>query len=223
MNQDVDQTISNKVALVLMPFNKSYDDIYLIGIKEVLEKYGIRCSRIDEELFVGQILEELQKSISESDIIIAETTDKNPNVYYEIGYAHALEKIVILITKDANTLPFDLKGYKHIDYNGEIRILREELEKYIIWIKDTTRAVYLSRSPVSLREETKNALIYLYEQNEPRPAAEVLERAKGIYGILNDLKVLGYVKFHGSFQTHTPIQLTEEGRLAVEHLLKSKK
>jgi len=222
MDEDQKNQLYEKVALVLMPFNKSYDDIYQIGIKEVLRKYGIRCSRIDEELFTGQILEELQKCIAESDIIIAETTDKNANVYYEIGYAHALEKLVLLIAKNADSLPFDIKGYNHIVYNGEIRKLREELEKYLRWIEDTYQSVNIYRNPRLLREPHKKALIYLNDRGEPRPAAEVLERAEGIYGILNDLKLLGYVKFYGKLQPYTPIYITKDGDIAVEALLNMK-
>lgn len=54
-----------KEALVLMPFDGSYDDIYQFGIKDVLEKRGYHCIRIDEKSFHGQVIDEIQRSIVE--------------------------------------------------------------------------------------------------------------------------------------------------------------
>jgi hypothetical protein len=60
-------------------------------------------------------------------------TGKNPNVFYEVGYAHALGKNVILLTKNSEDIPFDLKHYPHIVYNGKIVLLKDELKKRLIW------------------------------------------------------------------------------------------
>ena len=141
-----------KLAIVLMPFSKEYDDLFLIGIKEVLEKRGFNCTRVDDKYFPGQIVEEIQRSIAESDVIIAEMTDRNPNVYYEVGYAHGINKYPILITKDTQELPFDLQGYKHIVYRGEIKTLRIELDKYIDWLESRAGLTNGDELPVLLIE-----------------------------------------------------------------------
>ena len=47
-------------------------------------------------------------------------TGRNPNVFYETGYAHALGKHVILLTQEAKDIPFDLKHYQHIIYAKRI-------------------------------------------------------------------------------------------------------
>lgn len=212
-----------KAALILIPFDSSLNDIYLLGIKEVFEKHGYSCSRVDEEVFQGQIISEIQNRIQASDIIVAETTDKNPNVYYEVGYAHALDKHVILITKDAATLPFDLKGYKHIEYKGEITLLRSELEKQILWIeKYSSRIRKIVRDPKLLRTASKEALLYMYESGEDVAIAEFLEHAKGVLGILNDLRTIGYIKWQGDCHTvspYAPVYLTEDGKNAAKMLL----
>jgi len=64
-------------------------------------------------------------------VIVAEMTNKNPNVFYEVGYAHGLGKPAILLTKHARDIPFDLKHYPHVVYEGQIRTLKTELEKVI--------------------------------------------------------------------------------------------
>lgn len=214
----VDKT---KMVLVLMPFDESFGDIYLFGIKEVFEKRGYRCVRVDEKLFSGQIIDEIQRNIVESDVIVAEMTDKNANVYYEVGYAHGLGKQPILITKQANTLPFDLRGYKHIVYSGKIKTLRIELEKHLDWLEQASSAIQeIIRDPTHLRVESKAILIHLYKAGEDRPAAECAERARGIFAVLNDLRFIGYVRFEGPLRPHTTIHLNEIGKEAARTLVK---
>jgi len=62
-------------------------------------------------------------------------TGRNPNVFYEVGYAHALEKRCVLLTSNANDIPFDLKHHRHIIYNNSISDLCESLRGELIWQK----------------------------------------------------------------------------------------
>ena len=61
-------------------------------------------------------------------------TGRNPNVFYETGYAHALNKKVILLTQKISDIPFDLTHYPHIIYDGKIIKLKEELKKRVDWL-----------------------------------------------------------------------------------------
>lgn len=66
-------------------------------------------------------------------------TDRNPNVFYEVGYAHALGKIVLLLTQKTDDIPFDLKHRQHIVYEGDIEKLKKELVEKLKWaIKEST-------------------------------------------------------------------------------------
>ncbi|MFH1304613.1 MAG: hypothetical protein ABIK07_26470, partial [Planctomycetota bacterium] len=60
-------------------------------------------------------------------------TGKNANVFYEVGYAHALGKPTILITKNADDIPFDLKHFPHIIYKESISDLRVKLMNRVKW------------------------------------------------------------------------------------------
>jgi hypothetical protein len=112
---------------VLMPFSTDLDDLYYLGILETARKLNCSCDRVDEIEFTGSIMEKIYESITNARAIVAEVTSQNLNVYYEVGYAHALNKPTILITKDVNNAPFDLSGYNHIIYK-DIRDLRCKLE-----------------------------------------------------------------------------------------------
>ncbi|HEX8176522.1 MAG TPA: hypothetical protein VF543_15635 [Pyrinomonadaceae bacterium] len=123
-------------VFVLMPFSKQFDDIYQLGIRSACIDAGAYCERVDEQIFVENILERLYNQIAKADLIVAEMTGRNANVFYEVGYAHALKKQVILLTQNAEDIPFDLKHYPHIVYEGSIVNLKEQLEIRVRWIID---------------------------------------------------------------------------------------
>ena len=62
-------------------------------------------------------------------------TGRNPNVFYEVGYAHAKNKLCILLTKNAQDIPFDLKHHRHLVYNS-VSDLKRKLRQDIEYIKE---------------------------------------------------------------------------------------
>ena len=118
-------------VFALMPFANKYNDVYRLGIKEPLEKMGLICERADEIQFSGDILNQIIVSINKADLIVADMTGNNPNVFYEVGYAHALKKETILITEDSENIFFDLHGINHVVYGRSIIKLRNNLVKRV--------------------------------------------------------------------------------------------
>jgi len=122
-------------AFVLMPFSEEFKDIYKFGIKEVANELGIRAERVDEQLYSEGMLDRIYSQIDEADIIIADMTGRNPNVFYEIGYAHARNKLCLHLTKETADIPFDLQHKRHIVYHGSIELLNEKLTENLKWAK----------------------------------------------------------------------------------------
>ncbi|MBC8492914.1 MAG: hypothetical protein H8D43_03935 [Chloroflexi bacterium] len=120
-------------VFVLMPFHESFDDVYQLGIKPACQAAGAYCERVDEQIFQESILERTYNQIAKADLIVSDMSGRNPNVFYETGYAHALGKKVILLTHHSEDIPFDLKHYPHIIYGGKIAFLKEELERRVSW------------------------------------------------------------------------------------------
>ena len=118
-------------VFVIMPFSEEFEDVYLAGIKPACERAGAYAERVDEQIFREQILQRVYNQISKADIIVADMSGRNANVFYETGYAHALGKNVILITKVVEDIPFDLKDFPHIVYEGRIALVLQQLEKHI--------------------------------------------------------------------------------------------
>ncbi|HEX8737876.1 MAG TPA: hypothetical protein VF721_21270 [Pyrinomonadaceae bacterium] len=136
-------------CFVLMPFSEEFDDVYRIGIKEACDKAGAYCERVDEQIFSERILDRVYNQIAKADLIVADMSGRNPNVFYEVGYAHALGKLTILLTKNADDIPFDLKHFTHIVYGTKVSVLRDELEK---------RVKYFIENPPTKLSDTKIGL-----------------------------------------------------------------
>src|SRR5215469_2933896 len=122
-----------KFVFTLIPFSEAFDDIYTLGIKPACGSAGAYCERIDDQIFSEDILSRYYSQINKADLIVVDMTGRNPNVFYERGYAHALNKRVILLTQTAEDIPFDLKHYPHIVYSGRITFLKDELQRPVQW------------------------------------------------------------------------------------------
>jgi hypothetical protein len=130
---NMEETQPKPFVFVLMPFAKELDDLYQLGIKACCTEAGAYCERVDETFFEEGIVSRIYNQISKADIVVAEMTGRSPNVFYEVGYAHALGKRVILLTATAQDIPFDLTQYSHIVHGGRIVDLKAELKKRIEW------------------------------------------------------------------------------------------
>lgn len=118
-------------VFVLMPFKEEFSDVYQFGIKSACQEVGAYCSRIDEQSFTESIFERLFNQIARADIIVADMSGRNPNVFFEVGYAYALNKKVVLLAQNPTDIPFDLKIYPHIIYGSQIITLKHQLETWI--------------------------------------------------------------------------------------------
>lgn len=112
-----DITVEKGLCFVLMPFNPSLEPIYEDHIRNVIEqKCGMKCLRADEITSNREIIEDIWESICKAIIIIADLTNRNPNVFYEVGICHTVGKDVILITQSLDDVPFDLGHIRVIHY-----------------------------------------------------------------------------------------------------------
>jgi nucleoside 2-deoxyribosyltransferase len=116
-----------KFAFVCMPFAREFEDVYTLGIRPAIAECGFRCVRCDEIHHSSNIMTVLYNQVSTAHIVIADMTGRNPNVYYEVGYAHGRGKEVVLLVQRADDIPFDLRGLNHIVYEGRIAYLKEKL------------------------------------------------------------------------------------------------
>lgn len=123
-------------VFIISQFGDIYDQLYDGVIKPLCDKNNIKPIRADEISNSSVILDDIIKYIQTANIIIADITPNNPNVFYELGYAHAIGKEVILLCERGKRagLPFDISGYRTIFYEntmiGKDKI-EKEVEKYL--------------------------------------------------------------------------------------------
>ena len=108
-------------AFVVMQFTSPFDELYEEVIHPVCDDLGIKAYRASDIYRPGVVLQDIIQGLAESSVIIAEITPANPNVFYELGYSHALSKPVILLAERDTALPFDVGGYRVIFYENAIR------------------------------------------------------------------------------------------------------
>ena len=121
---------SRPEAFVIMQFGEHYDALFKDVIKPIAHEMGLKAYRADDVYKPGIILQDIIRGIVEAEIVIAEITPSNPNVFYELGYAHALGKTTILLAERGKELPFDISSYRCIFYNNTIRG-KNDVEKHL--------------------------------------------------------------------------------------------
>ncbi len=121
--------IQPDIAFVMMwmdPGRPELEDVYTT-VQRTFKKFGIAAERADDIEHSGKITEEIINKIRSSEFLYADLTGARPNVYYEVGFAHALSKKVILYRKSGESLHFDLAGYNCPEYKN-----LSDLEKKLI-------------------------------------------------------------------------------------------
>lgn len=105
-------------CFVMMPFASPLGEYYSKIYEPAIEKAGLKAVRADDDIFgTGKIIDQIWTGITSAKVLIAELTSRNPNVYYELGLAHALKKPVVLVCSNEQDVPFDLKHIRVIYYD----------------------------------------------------------------------------------------------------------
>lgn len=144
------------LCFVIMPFDAEFKGIFNTIIKDTAQELGFTCQTA-EEATTGHITKTIFESIYFAKVIIADLTNSNANVFYELGVAHSIGRKTILISQD-KTIPFDISHDLVIFYDNSIQggeKLRNDLDKSLRKILnggtiDNPTQMFL---PKSLQEE----------------------------------------------------------------------
>lgn len=109
---------ASDTCFVMMPFASPLGEYFSKIYEPAIEKAGLKAVRADDDIFgTGKIIDQIWNGINSAKVLIAELTSRNPNVYYELGLAHALKKPVVLVCSNEQDVPFDLKHIRVIYYD----------------------------------------------------------------------------------------------------------
>jgi hypothetical protein len=105
-------------CFVMQPFVNPFGGYFNSIFKPAIEQAGLQAIRAYAEIFAtGKIMDQIWRGIRDASVLVAELTSKNPNVFYELGLAHALEKPVVLVASNQEDVPFDLRHIRVILYD----------------------------------------------------------------------------------------------------------
>lgn len=135
---ELDKTEEKKMCFVIMPFSSTqscdeeeWTEIFEKLVKPAVEDSGFNYECKRANLLHGEIIEHIMDNLNRAQLVIADLTDKNPNVLYELGVRHALRDVAILISQDKKDIPFDLQPYIVLKYGWKLKDERDSFKKSI--------------------------------------------------------------------------------------------
>jgi hypothetical protein len=115
----------SREAFVLIPFTQKFNKVYGEVIAPICKGLGYEVNKADSTNTSQNILRDIIEGISNADLLIADLTNSNANVFYEAGVAHGLGIPTVLITQSIDSVPFDLQAYHMIEYSTEFHEIED--------------------------------------------------------------------------------------------------
>lgn len=165
-------------CFVIQPFDKDkFDKRYIDIFEPAISKSELEPYRIDRDLSVRIPIDDIEKGIIESVICFAEITTDNPNVWYELGFAFACKKDVVMVCSDERPqgkFPFDIQHRQILTYKtsstSDFETLKDAITKKIKAFQKNSKTVKtLNTTPVIETEGLKSheiALLILITENQ---------------------------------------------------------
>jgi len=166
-------------CFVIMPFGGWFDDYFESIYKPALEEAGLKVNRADDLYRPSTIVNDIWTYTQSAKLILADLSNKNPNVFYELGLAHALAKPAILITESIEDVPFDLRALRVIEYDKNQPRWGEVLHEKIA---NSAREVL--QVPL---ESVLPAFLHVSKQAKPQ---SVSEQEKAVLDLRRDFDLL---------------------------------
>lgn len=145
-------------CFVLMPFADKFREVYDNVYKIVCAANSIQCWRVDEISRPGSITRDIIEGIISADIVIADLTSRNANVFYELGIAHSIGNTTIMTAQSHDDVPFDIASYRVIFCEQSItgaNRLKRDLDKAV---KELLTSLQRTNNPVQEMLASKSSL-----------------------------------------------------------------
>jgi hypothetical protein len=129
-----DPSVDRKLVFYLTSYNEKYANVYE-AVKEVCGNVGLKCVRGDEQYFASDFLTHILRQLVRANIVIANIDGRSPNVYYELGIAHAMDKRTIILSRSISELPADIKSKRIVLYRERNELdsaLKSEITKALL-------------------------------------------------------------------------------------------
>lgn len=174
-------------------FDKRYNDIF----EPAIIAAGLEPYRVDRDPSVRIPIEQIEDGIKKSALCFAELTSDNPNVWYELGYAFAMDKDVVMVTEERQKFPFDIQHRHIINYKtsskSDFETLEEDItEKLKALLQKTANVRRIFDTPVKESEGLKQhevAMMLVLLENQLTEDDTV-----SAYRLQRDMEAAGFTK-----------------------------
>lgn len=124
---------SKEFVFAALPFDPSFEDVYYVAMSPAAAALGLACVRVDQTYHGGDAVAEAYRQIRACRAVVADVTHAQPDVLYELGFAHALGKPTLQICATGHQdLPFSVRNRDTLLYEqGRTHLLRAHLESYL--------------------------------------------------------------------------------------------
>ena len=185
-------TEDKNICFIIMPFGTWFDHYYKQIYKNAILNAGLFPKRADELFTASTVIDDIWDLTKKAKIILADLTGKNPNVFYELGLAHALSKPALLVSESMDDVPFDLRHLRVITYDKNNEEWGKKLSDDITTgLTDTLAAperavlpTFLKRddvaNPVEDTPDKAEIRNLKYEMNYLKNSVEELIRARDV-------------------------------------------
>jgi hypothetical protein len=190
-------------VFMIMPYGERYE-LFLHVRKAVEETLGIACLRADHARASGHdLLSKIHLLLERADLVIADISatsrpnPTSPNVFYEIGYAKALQKPLLLLVQQDEEVPTDLRGLEVIRHGGS----RSAFEHFNIELREHLRAHVTSHSALlrdMLLAEAPRPSFVVASPIYPTAQARIPGHVKDRRTFGDNLGVLGLISAFGT-------------------------
>lgn len=188
-----------KTAFVIMPFSDTvsctqaqWTEIFEDIFRPAFSDLGYACERAKPAIgnLTGSIVDQLRTSR----IVLADLTDRNPNVFYELGVRHTLRRGTIIVSQNDKHVPSDLRGYWFLTYGIRPAEVREFKTNIARLVKEFEASPQRSDNPVAEYLQKENLVVSDYAQRENLGKLSALSTE--ITGNISDLRRGGeYISF----------------------------
>ena len=182
-----------KTCYVIMPFSKTktctedeWTDIFESIIKPAVEGGGLGYRCLRSEATTGNIIKKVVNSLYQANVVVADLTDRNPNVFYELGVRHTLKNRTIIIAQRRKDIPSDLDGYASHVYRWKTTGQRDAFTKKL---RDLLRSIESdtdrSDNPVSdFLDETSTSIFEFRKEENLRKLRALVDEVSRVISVL---------------------------------------
>jgi hypothetical protein len=172
--------VSEKECFIIAPIGeaesdtrKRSDQILRHVITPALMECGYKATRADQISEPGMITSQVIQRIVDDPLVVADLTDRNPNVFYELAIRHAIRKPLVQIIKKGEQIPFDVAGTRtiHVDHH-DLDSVEQAKAEIIAQVKALEKNPANLETPISVSLDLQ--LLRQSDNPEQRSLADVL-------------------------------------------------